>query len=214
MVARWIEIGRPVAPGMAVYDGDPPVRLREVATVDEDGVAVSELSMSLHAGTHVDTRRHLAATGPGAEGLRLDDLCGAAYVLDARDAVHEVAAAALARVPPEADRVLVATRSAGLWDEAGFQRGLVGLSEGAAVAVAARGTRLVGIDYMSIAPVDDPLPVHRVLLDAGVVILEGLDLRPLREGWHEIIVAPLRIVGGDAAPARVVARRIEGRTRL
>jgi len=210
---RWIEIGRPITPGMVVYEGDPPVRLRPVATVGQDGVAVSELTMSLHAGTHIDTARHLSAAGPGAESVTLDDLCGTGFVLNARDAVDAVTAGAIARVPDDAERLLVATRSAELWDSGGFGRDLVGLSEEAARTIAARGTRLVGIDYMSIAPVDDPLPVHRVLLDAGVVILEGLDLRPLRQGWHEIIVAPLRIVGGDAAPARVVARPIEGRTR-
>lgn len=205
--ASWIEIGRPIETGMAVWEGDPPVRLRPVAAVAEDGVAVSELRMSLHAGTHLDAPRHLREDGPGPEAFRPEDLCGPAYVLDARDAAVEVPAEAIARVPPEARRVLVATRAAALWDQAGFRRDLVGLSRDAAAALAARGVALVGIDYMSIAPAHDPLPVHRILLDAPVAILEGLDLRPLAEGWHELMVLSLLVPGADAAPARALARR-------
>lgn len=67
-----------------------------------------------------------------------------------------------------------------------------------------RGVRLVGIDYLSIAPPDDPAPVHRTLLDAGMVIVEGLDLRRVDAGLYELICLPLRIVGSDGSPARAL----------
>jgi arylformamidase len=193
---------------MAVWEGDPPVALREVATVAEDGVAVSELRMSLHAGTHVDAPRHLRADGGGCEAFPPERFLGPAWVLDARDAADLVPASAIARVPAEARRVLVATRAAELWDARGFRSDLVGLSPAAAEAIVRRGIGLVGIDYMSIAAADDPLPVHRTLLDGSVAILEGLDLRPLAEGWHELLVLPLLVPGADAAPARALARPV------
>jgi arylformamidase len=191
---------------MPVWEGDPPVELREVATVARDGVAVSELRMSLHAGTHVDAPRHLREDGAGPEALTPERLCGPAWVLDARDATALVPAEAIERVPAEARRVLIATRAAALWDAPGFRSDLVGLAPGAAAALVARGIGLVGIDYMSIAATDDPLPVHRLLLDGAVAILEGLDLRPLAEGWYELLVLPLLVPGADAAPARALAR--------
>jgi arylformamidase len=41
-----------------------------------------------------------------------------------------------------------------------------------------KGIKLVGIDYLSIQRFKDAEPLtHRILLEAGVVILEGLDLR-------------------------------------
>jgi arylformamidase len=68
--------------------------------------------------------------------------------------------------------------------------------------------RLTGIDYLSIAPTDDPAPVHHLLLDAGVVIVEGLDLRGMAAGMYDLICLPLRIVDADGAPARVVLREL------
>lgn len=203
----WIEIDRVVRPGMPVYEGDPPVRLRSVATVAQDGVRVSELTMCVHAGTHVDAPRHVDEGGAGADSLRLEDLCGPAWLLDARDIHDSVPAAVIDRVPPDAERLLVATRAAEFWDQAAFRPDLVGLSPGAAAAVAERGMRLVGIDYMSIAPTDDPLPVHRTLLAAGVAILEGLDMRGLEEGRYELLAAPIRLGGADGAPTRAAVRR-------
>jgi arylformamidase len=68
--------------------------------------------------------------------------------------------------------------------------------------------RLVGIDYLSIAPKADPGPTHVALLQAGVVILEGLDLRSVDPGEYELVCLPLLIPGSDGAPARALLRRL------
>jgi len=62
-----------------------------------------------------------------------------------------------------------------------------------------RGVRLVGIDYLSIG--DEG--AHHVLLEAGVVPIEGLDLRSVDPGDYQLVCAPLKLVGSDGAPARV-----------
>ncbi len=72
----------------------------------------------------------------------------------------------------------------------------------------ARGIQLVGIDYLSIAPFGDPTPTHRALLDAGVTIVEGLDLRDVEPGQHDFVCLPLVILGSDGGPARAILRRI------
>jgi arylformamidase len=69
--------------------------------------------------------------------------------------------------------------------------------------------RLVGTDTLSIEPAgsgvpEDAYPVHRILLGAGVVIVEGLDLSGAPAGSYELVCLPLRIAGGDGAPARAV----------
>ena len=66
--------------------------------------------------------------------------------------------------------------------------------------------KLVGIDYLSIEPQGPEkagYPVHHTLLGAGVVIIEGLDLRGVAAGAYELVCAPIKIAGGDGAPARV-----------
>ena len=67
-----------------------------------------------------------------------------------------------------------------------------------------RGVRLVGADTLSIEPATDSYPVHRLLLGAGVVIVEGLDLRAVGAGPYQLVCLPLRVAGGDGAPARAV----------
>jgi arylformamidase len=70
-----------------------------------------------------------------------------------------------------------------------------------------RGVRLVGADTLSIEPETAEYAVHRILLGAGVVIVEGLDLAAVTPGPYQLVCLPLRILGGDGAPARAVLIR-------
>jgi hypothetical protein len=69
-----------------------------------------------------------------------------------------------------------------------------------------RGVRTVGIDYLSLGGPGDGAATHRALLEAGVCILEGLDLRRVKAGTFDLVKLPLRIAGCDGAPARVLLR--------
>ena len=198
----------PLRDGMIVYDGDPEVRFeRVVAIAAGDAANVSRMELGTHTGTHVDPPLHFIDEGAAAELLPLDVLIGPAVVADARGAPGDIDAAALAalEVPAGTERLLLRTRNEGLWDRA-FTRDYVGVAEDAARELVRRGVRLVGIDYLSIAPSGDPAPTHRVLLEAGVVIVEGLDLREAPPGRYDLVCLPLRIAGGDGAPARALLR--------
>ena len=70
-----------------------------------------------------------------------------------------------------------------------------------------RRVPLVGIDYLSIERFGLGPEVHQILLGAGVVIVEGLNLSHVQPGPWEILCLPLKLVGGEAAPARVALRR-------
>ena len=78
-------------------------------------------------------------------------------------------------------------------------------SEDAAGWLVARGARLVGIDYLSAELFDAPEPrAHRVLLGAGVIIIEGLNLKEIAPGDYTLACLPLKIKNGDGAPARAI----------
>jgi arylformamidase len=62
----------------------------------------------------------------------------------------------------------------------------------------------VGIDYLSIAPFHNGGPTHRILLQAGVVIVEGLNLWSIPSGRYTLYCLPLNLKGSDGAPARVI----------
>jgi arylformamidase len=67
-----------------------------------------------------------------------------------------------------------------------------------------RGVQLVGVDYLSVAPFRDSAPTHSTLLQAGVVVVEGLDLSAVPRGFYELYCLPLKLSGSDGAPARAV----------
>src|SRR5262249_47453266 len=85
------------------------------------------------------------------------------------------------------------------------------LDTSAARLLAERRVRMVGIDYLSIGRGKDGPEVHRILLGAGVVIIEGLDLSRADAGFYDVVCLPLKILGGDGAPARVALRPREGK---
>lgn len=204
----WLDVTRPVRSGMPVYPGDPPVSLDPWTSLEQGaGFAVSVLTLGTHAGTHVDAPAHCIPGGVGIEALPLDALCGPAYLLDLGEpdaAPVAIGRRALGALPDGCERLLLRTHDGRLWQGEALPD--LGLDLDAAALLTNRGVRLVGIDRLSIAPAGDPLPVHRLLLAAGVVILEGLDLRAAPPGSCELFCLPLKLAGADGAPARVALR--------
>ena len=192
---------------MPVFPGDPPVRI-ELAQAIAEGAAcnVTRLDMGAHTGTHIDAPVHFIEGAAGAEALPLEALIGPAWVVDATDLRSEIDERALAglAIPGDATRVLFKTPNSSLWDREGYSDDFIGLTDGAARALVARGIVLVGADYLSIAPHGKAAPTHHAFLKAGVVIVEGLDLRDVEPGPYDLVCLPLRVVGCDGAPARAL----------
>lgn len=207
---QFFDISVPIRGGMPVYPGDPPVVVEQVASIaNGDGLNLSLATFGLHTGTHVDAPLHFIDGAPGADALPLEALIGPALVVDATAFAGDIGEAefqALA-VPSSARRVLLKTGNSSLWDRDGFSSEFVGLTAEAANLLVGLGVRLVGIDYLSIATASDPAPAHMALLRAGVVIVEGLDLRNIEAGEYMLACLPLRIAGADGAPARAVLWR-------
>ncbi len=67
-----------------------------------------------------------------------------------------------------------------------------------------KGVHMVGVDYLSVAPYGDGTPTHEILLKAGVVVVEGLNLSEVRQGRYTIYCLPLKLVGSEGAPARAI----------
>jgi len=67
-----------------------------------------------------------------------------------------------------------------------------------------KGVQLVGVDYLSVAPYGNSRPTHRILLEAGVAVVEGLNLTQVTQGRYTLYCLPLKLMGCDGAPARVI----------
>jgi arylformamidase len=101
---------------------------------------------------------------------------------------------------------LFKTRNSEYWTkgERKFRRDFVAVDSSGAEWLVRKGVRLVGVDYLSVAPFGDGGPTHRILLEAGVVIVEGLNLAAVIQGRYTIYCLPLKLIGSDGAPARVI----------
>ncbi|MEO7712523.1 MAG: cyclase family protein [Gemmatimonadaceae bacterium] len=205
-----IDISTPLQVGMHTFPGDPAFSTGRVSSLAEGGVCnLGRLALGAHAGTHIDAPMHYIEGAGGIETFPLDAFCGPVFVLDATSSKTNIDRATLDRlaIPPRTERLVFRTRNSNLWELPAFSEEFVALLPDAAAHIVARGIRLVGIDYLSIAPFADPTPTHVTLLAAGVVILEGLDLRDVEPGEYELLCLPLRLEGIDGVPARVLLRR-------
>ncbi len=205
---KTYDITIPITPQMPVWPGDPRVRLERISKIETGDMAnVSHLSMSVHTGTHIDAPYHFLAEGHTLEKIPLEFFIGSTYVLHLPD-IDLITADVLenAGIPPRTRRVLFKTRNSDLWasGETEFQTDFVALSPDAAALLVRRGVKLVGVDYLSVAPYGDSRPTHEVLLKAGVLIVEGLNLAEVSQGRYTLYCLPLKLEGVDGAPARAI----------
>jgi len=194
--------------GMPTWDGEPGPECRPIKQIGVNGepAQVSLLTVGTHTGTHVDAPSHFIPGGATIDALPLDALVGPCRVVDV-GAGPRIEPGDLEPAAVGVRRLLLKTASGTLWDQPTFQREFVALSPEAAAWLVAQGVLLVGIDYLSIDPYDaEPAAAHLTLLGAGVVVLEGLDLRAVPAGDYDLAALPLKIDGADGAPARVFLR--------
>jgi arylformamidase len=204
------DVTRPLSPALPVYPGDPVVELTPIAQCAwGDGANVTRLVLSSHTGTHIDAPRHFFDTETTVDNLDLQVLIGLARVIDVPCVSHITMEDLHAYKLQGVTRVLFKTPNGLLWDRPGFQTSYHALTPEAAEWLVSCGVQLIGIDYLSVDPYEaEDFPVHRELLGAGVVIVEGLDLRAVPPGDYELYALPLLLQDGDGAPARVLLREI------
>ncbi|RFP65985.1 cyclase family protein [Hymenobacter lapidiphilus] len=203
---EWLDFTTPITDGMAYWPDNAPVRIRRTLSMADGAAAnVSEVSMSVHTGTHVDAPLHFLADGSDAASLDLSQLMGPALLV-AVDSEKFIALADVEHLKLEKrSRVLFKTRnSARNWSTEPFNPDFVRLGAEAAVWLRDKGVVCVGVDYLSVGNAD----THHILLGSGISVIEGLALQHAQPGEYELLCLPLKIKGTDGAPARVLARKL------
>ncbi len=203
------DLSLPISAAMVTWPGDPPVRVEpRLRIADGQPANVSELCLGSHTGTHVDSPYHFKEEGIKVDEIPLELLIGPAWVCDVKAARDIELTALQASVPEGTVRLLLKTTNSKLWhrEMQQFTPDFVTLTLDAAEWIVTQGIRLLGVDYLSIErPGSVGHPVHHLLLGAGMVVVEGLDLSSLQTGWYNFYCLPLKVTGGDGAPARAVA---------
>jgi arylformamidase len=207
------DITRALTPRTAVFPGDTPVAITPVMQMKAgDSCNVTSITMSAHAGTHIDAPLHYGDDQPGIDEVGLDVLIGPARVitLNVIDAITiDDLQHALGDIP--FTRLLIHTRASDVPDDV-WQPDFVYFDAEAAAWLGERGCRLIGTDAPSVDPATSrELPAHKAFLRGNIIIMENLCLKGVLDGMYELIALPLRIAGNDAAPARVVLRDLNHR---
>jgi arylformamidase len=212
-MSRWIDISVTLRTGMPVWPGDRAFEVRrDLAISRGDRANLSSFSTTAHVGTHMDAPLHFIDGAASIDKVPLDVLIGAARVIGIEDA-SKITAEELERHDlKRGERILCRTaNSLRDWAAEPFTTDFVALNVEAARYAASRGIAFLCVDYLSVGPYggDDGADVHRLLLGAGIWIVEGLNLREAEPGRYELICLPLRISGAEGSPARAILRKDE-----
>ena len=209
-MGRVIDVSLGIHPEMLTWPGDPGIDVRPAKRLDRgDSSNVSEMQLGTHTGTHVDAPWHFVDGGATVDELDPEILVGPAVVADMRHVEDRIGTADLERLdlPPGTSRMLFRTKNSDVWASGTreFPDDYVALDEAGARWLVQPEVKLVGTDVLSIEKKreDGGHPVHVTLLEAGVVIVEGLDLSQVTPELYLLYCLPLKIVGIDGAPARV-----------
>lgn len=207
-----IDISLPVSSDIPTWPGTPGYRLEWFMRLEEgDNCNNARIDSDIHVGTHVDAPLHFVPGGRAVDAIPPDVFVGPAAVVYLPDAdVITPGVLDWLGIPGGTERLLFRTRNSELWAKGvkEFQPDFVALTGDAARWVVGRGIRLVGVDYVSVQRYGDGPEAHQVLLQAEVIILEGLNLHGVEPGEYELICLPVRLAGAEGAPARAVLRTL------
>lgn len=207
-----IDISVSLHKAMPLWPGSAGIDIKRVnSLLNGDGTNDSVLNCDVHAGTHVEAPLHYIEGGESIDQLALDVLCG-------RTVISEVTGTGLISkkildnldLPDNLKRLIFKTSNSSLWNSNEFTADYVAITEDGARWIVDRGIKLVGIDYLSIAPYHNSQPVHLALLEGGVTILEGLNLSQVPPGQYQLICLPLNLTNTEAAPARAILLPLKG----
>ena len=197
-----------------MWPGSQPFKLEPIHRFSNgDHCNESAYSANIHTGTHIDAPWHFLGDGDKTDSIELTSLVGTAlvvYLPGIKKITPEVLE--LINLPKGVLRLLFRTDNSLLWESGvnKFKKNFVALTVEAAEWLTKKDILLVGIDYLSIQLFEGKSRTHEALLEAGIIILEGLNLQGIEQGWYELICLPLSISGAEGAPARAVLRNRQG----
>ncbi len=178
-----------------VYDGDPETEVTALKSIDGDGYNLSAISMSVHAGTHIDAPLHFSGDGKAIDQLRLNTFYGKCTVITVEGIL----------TGDDMERLLPYCKRRILF----HGEGETYLSQSAAIVLADSDVVLVGTDADSIAPPFDEMKPHLELARAGISVLESLNLSAIDDGEYDLCAFPVKLGGLEAAPCRAILLEME-----
>jgi arylformamidase len=173
-------------------------------------VTMTKLELISHTGTHIDAPLHFIPGGSTITDMPLDATIGPARVIEIKDQQRIRVAELEKHNIKKGERLLFKTRNSPMsYEGPKFMEDYVYFDDAAAEYLAAKGVRLIGLDFITIGNFKDEASVtktHTTFLNAGVYILENCALGDVPPGDYELLCLPLRVLHADACPCRAILR--------
>ncbi len=208
---RIIDLSQSLEPGMPCYPGASGPLFQPISSVVKDGFAEQLLTISSHTGTHIDLPSHIFQGAPSLETFDINRFAGRGFVLDVREAPENIIT--IEMLNPffskitECDFLLLCSGMSRYWGTPLYFESYPVLSADAARQLAGSNLQGIGVDMISVdAPDKSDFPVHKSLLQNGLVVIENLTgLLDLVGRDFLFCCFPLKIWHGEASPVRAVA---------
>lgn len=202
---KIFDISWPITPLMTEYKDRKTVHVEAYKEFDRDGMRETMLTLHNHTGTHIDAPAHFLRDGKTSETISLEALNGPCRVLDLTHVSERITYQDLARFDIKTyERILLKTKNSALSDEEPFNPQFIYLGNEAALYLSEIEVACVGIDYLGIERNQPGRETHKYLLEANVIVVEGLRLGHVEPGEYQLCCLPLNIPGIDGVPARAI----------
>jgi arylformamidase len=204
-LSEWIDITRPMDDTLVTWQGRArPQRRWEKRIADGAHCNVSIWELSAHSGTHMDAPLHFLEGGKSIDQIPPDVFMGECRVVKIASALDEDTA----RRCIGTKRLLLKSSHSRLDPDGRYESHGALMTGQAASLLLEGGLVLIGTDRLS---VDDSkgggFALHRRILGAGCVIIEGLLLASVAEGAYWLSATPLCFTGAEASPLRALLRK-------
>lgn len=198
-----------------VYPGDDAPQMQPVCRMDRgDTYNLTNMSMCVHNGTHIDAPFHFFNDGTTVENIPLSKMVGYCFVTDfngiltTKDVQNIVNQAKNYAIPTRKDVSTTsnATQNPSLddcWQRILF-KGDVTVTPQSAQELVTLGVQLVGTTEQTFGTEKTLVDVHKTLLSAQVVMLEGVRLQHVPQGRYLLCAQPLCLAGCDGSPTRAI----------
>lgn len=209
--SNWIDISVPVRNGMVHWPGDPAFHIERAQDQEKGDVAtVSKMTLGVHTGTHMDAPLHFIRNARSIDEIPLDATMGRARVIEIGDSKSIKREELLGHAISAGERILFKTANSDhAWNSDRFEENFIFIAHDGASYLAECGIRCVGVDYLSVGGFREDGPeTHHALLEAGIWIIEGLNLHGVAPGEYDLACLPLKLAGSEGSPARAILRKV------
>jgi len=207
-----IDLTHTIGENMPAYPGEASPHLEMKNTHQTDGFQVIRMTMTTHAGTHLDTPAHFFDNELTTDKLPLSNFYGRGMVLDcSRFSENEIIDVDYVKMFTDelsrTDFLLIYTGWSGFWGDDAYFGEFPVLSEEATRFLLTFNLKGIGLDVCSIDPIgSDDFINHNLVLGQGLIIIENLtNLQSLLLKSFDFAAFPLKIKDGDGSPVRAAA---------